>query len=122
MEEIEKFINDNSLDALSTPTGLHYVIEQEGNGEHPTIDDVVTVHYHGYLTNGDVFDSSVERNQPISFGLRQVIQGWQEGIPLFSKGGKGKLLIPSHLGYGSQSQGGIPANSVLIFDVELIDF
>lgn len=122
MEEIRKYIEDNNLDAKSTESGLHYVIEKEGNGEHPTLSDRVEVHYHGYFTDGKVFDSSVDRGESISFGLNQVIAGWQEGIPLFSKGGKGKLIIPSNLGYGSRDSGPIPGNSVLVFDVELINF
>ena len=84
--------------------------------------DKVTVHYHGTLLDGTVFDSSVERGEPISFSLGQVIPGWQEGIPYLKKGGKGKLIIPSHLAYGGRRAGKIPPFSVLVFEVELIDF
>jgi FKBP-type peptidyl-prolyl cis-trans isomerase len=80
------------------------------------------VHYHGYFTNGQVFDSSVDRGERSTFNLNQVIRGWQEGIPLFSRGGQGILLIPSRLAYGNNPRGGIPASSVLIFEVELFDF
>jgi FKBP-type peptidyl-prolyl cis-trans isomerase FkpA len=82
-------------------------------------ESTVTVAYKGYLTDGTVFDESDSNG--ITFSLRNVIQGWQEGIPLFKEGGSGMLLIPSALGYGSSSQGQIPANSVLIFEITLID-
>ena len=115
---IEDFINEHNLDADSTSSGLYYVIDEPGSAEHPTLSDVVTVTYVGFLLNGDVFDS--RPNQ--TFPLNQVIAGWQEGIPLFGKGGKGWLIIPSHLGYGDRVLSGIPANSVLVFDINLIDF
>ncbi len=120
---IEAFLTENQLTAQSTESGLHYVMEKEGKGEHPTINDKVTVHYHGTLLDGTIFDSSVRRGKPISFALGRVVPGWQEGIPLLKRGGKAKLIIPSHLAYGSRAAGGkIPANSVLVFDVELLDF
>lgn len=118
--EILDYIADNNLDAEETASGLFYVIDVVGNGDHPTILDEVSVIYTGYFTNNQVFDSS--GGNVVSFGLNQVIEGWQEGIPLFSKGGSGTLLIPSHLGYGSNPPSGIPANAVLLFDVELTDF
>ena len=88
-------------------------------GVFPDLSSVVTVAYTGKLTDGIIFDQS--SSVGISFPLTNVIQGWQEGIPLFSEGGTGKLLIPSALGYGSNAIGSIPANSVLIFDIELLD-
>jgi len=97
---------------------LYYVIEEPGSSEHPTINDQVTVNYIGFLLNGDVFDQDFN----ITFGLDQVIPGWQEGIPLFGKGGKGLLIIPSHLGYGDRTLTGIPANSVIVFEIHLLDF
>jgi FKBP-type peptidyl-prolyl cis-trans isomerase FkpA len=106
--------------AQSTASGLHYVIEEPGTGGHPTLDDEVTVNYKGYLLDGNVFDQT--SGTPITFGLRQVILGWQEGIPLFQKGGKGKLFIPSGLGYGANPPSGIPSRAVLAFDVDLVDF
>lgn len=115
---IEDFINEHNLDADSTSSGLYYVIDEPGSAEHPTLSDVVTVTYVGFLLNGDIFDS--RPNQ--TFPLNQVIAGWQEGIPLFGKGGKGLLIIPSHLGYGDRVISGIPANSVLVFDITLEDF
>ncbi len=122
IEEIEQYLEDNNLSAQRTADDLFYIIEEEGNGEFPDINNEVTVDYHGYFTDGRVFDSSVDRGTPATFPLSRVIRGWQEGIPLFSKGGKGVLLIPSHLAYGEQGTNGIPGNSVLIFDVDLIDF
>ena len=116
---ITQYIADNKLDAKATGTGLYYVITNAGIGSQPNINSNVTVKYKGYLSNGSVFDQSA--NNGISFSLASVIKGWQEGIPLFKKGGKGILLIPSELGYGNVSQGAIPENSVLIFDIELID-
>jgi len=122
IEEIEQYLEDNNLTALRTDNDLFYIIEEEGNGEFPTINNFVTVDYHGYFTNDNVFDSSVDRGTPAEFPLSGVIPGWQQGIPLFSKGGKGKLLIPSHLAYGEQGTRGIPGNTVILFDVHLIDF
>jgi FKBP-type peptidyl-prolyl cis-trans isomerase FkpA len=117
-ELIEQYISDNQLNAQSAPSGLHYVILKTGSGDHPTIYSTVTVSYKGYLLNGDVFDE----NLAFTSRLSSLIQGWQEGIPLIGKGGKIKLLVPSDLGYGSQQQGSIPANSVLVFDITLYDF
>ncbi len=116
---IKKYISDKGLNAKATGSGLYYVIDTEGTGDHPTINSTVTVVYRGTLTDGTEFDKS--STSGASFKLTSVIKGWQEGIPLFKKGGKGKLLIPSALGYGSQATGKIPASSVLIFDVELLD-
>ncbi len=116
---IQQYIIDNNLSAQSTGSGLYYVIDVPGTGENPTVSSNVTVAYTGSLTDGSIFDQS--NSNGITFPLSGVIQGWQEGIPLFKEGGSGILLIPSALGYGSQSVGSIPANSVLIFDVNLID-
>jgi len=123
-EIIEKYIAENNLDAQSTSSGLYYVIEETGSGGNPTTQNEVTVHYRGYLTDGFIFDSSYDRGEKAMFPLSRVIAGWQEGIPLFQKGGKGVLLIPSHLGYGNNPPFGsaIPSNAVLIFDIELFDF
>ncbi|NJL75797.1 MAG: peptidylprolyl isomerase [Saprospiraceae bacterium] len=120
LDIIAKFLKDNNLVAQSTASGLHYIIDTEGSGEFPTIQSNVTVNYKGYFVNGDIFDQTTTR--PATFPLNGVIAGWQEGIPLFKKGGKGRLIIPSYLGYGSNRQNGIPRNSVLVFDIELIDF
>jgi FKBP-type peptidyl-prolyl cis-trans isomerase FkpA len=117
-ERIEDFIAQNNLQAQSTSSGLYYVIDEPGSSEHPTLQDEITIAYTGSLLNGNIFDSS----SSATFPLNVLIPGWKEGIPLFGKGGKGLLIIPSHLGYGSQVLSGIPANSVLVFDIHLIDF
>ncbi len=108
----------------TTDSGLTVVIEKEGKGVKPTSGQTVSVHYAGYLTNGQKFDSSFDRNAPIEFpiGEGRVIQGWDEGIMLLSVGTRAKLIIPSELGYGSRGAGGvIPPNATLIFDVELLE-
>ena len=116
---ITQYISDNKLNATATGSGLYYVITSQGTGTQPNSGSNVTVKFKGYLTDGTVFDQTT--NIGSTFGLGSVIKGWQEGIPLFKKGGKGMLLVPSALGYGTQAQNNIPANSVLIFDVELLD-
>jgi len=118
-EIIKKYIADNNLNAIATGTGLYYIIDNQGLGDDCNSSSNVKVSYKGYFTSGNVFDqSSVDG---ISFNLQNVIQGWTEGIPYFKEGGQGKLLIPSKLGYGSQGNGSIPGNSVLIFEVKLIE-
>ena len=120
IEDIKQYIKDNGLTAQSTASNLHYIIDKEGDGIHPNGSDNVTVHYKGYFLDGKEFDSSYKRGEPATFPLNRVVQGWQEGIPLFSRGGGGKLFIPSNLGYGSTPPPGIPANAALIFDVEVL--
>ncbi len=117
-KEIVDYIAKNNLKATKTDSGLYYVINEAGTGVQPTTSSNVTVAYKGYFTNGNIFDKSDSAG--ISFGLNQVIKGWTEGIPYFKEGGNGVLLIPSHLGYGSDGSGPIPGGSVLIFDVKLI--
>ncbi len=117
-EEIIAYINTNNLEAQKSGSGLYYIIEELGSGKQPTTNSNVTVAYKGYFLDGKTFDKSDASG--ISFGLQQVIKGWTEGIPYFKEGGKGKLLIPSHLGYGSQGRPGIPGGAVLIFDIHLI--
>jgi FKBP-type peptidyl-prolyl cis-trans isomerase FkpA len=118
-EDIEKYIADNNLNAQSTSSGLYYVIDKQGTGPKPTINSAVSVGYKGYLVDGSVFDET-PKNQPATFKLSNVIKGWQEGIQLFNEGGTGLLLIPSSLGYGSNDRPGIPPNSVLIFEIDLV--
>jgi FKBP-type peptidyl-prolyl cis-trans isomerase len=113
---IQAYKESNGLTTSTTPSGLHYIIDVVGSGRNPTISDEVRVNYVGRLINGTQFDA----NNNITFQLTNVIQGWQEGIPLLRVGGKGRLIIPSSLGYGSTPQPNIPANSVLIFDVDLL--
>lgn len=103
---------------VTTSTGLTYLITTEGTGAKPTATSNVKVNYKGYLLDSSVFDQSTA---PVSFNLQQVIQGWKEGLTYFKKGGSGKLFVPSDYGYGSQAKPGIPANSVLIFDIDLLD-
>ena len=107
--------------ADSTASGLYYIIQKSGGTTHPTLNSVVTVNYKGYLVDGTVFDSSTAGN-PIEFPLYRLIYGWQEGLPLIGAGGKMTLFVPSALGYGATPTGKIPANSVLIFDLELVSF
>jgi len=117
-KEITDYIAKNKLEGVRTETGLYYIINEPGTGAQPTATSNVTVAYTGYYTNGKIFDQS--KADGISFGLDQVIKGWTEGIPYFKEGGKGSLLIPSHLGYGSSDTNGIPGGSVLVFDVKLL--
>ena len=112
--------NQGSQGVITTESGLQYEIVDEGDGPKPTIDDRVTVHYRGTLTDGTVFDSSYERGEPTTFPLNRVVRGWQEGIPLMPVGSKFRFTIPPDLGYGSRSMGAIPANATLIFEVELL--
>lgn len=106
----------------TTRSGLQYLmLEGVESGDKPGPRDTVKVHYHGTLIDGTVFDSSVQRGQPIEFGLHQVIKGWQEGLQLMKVGEKIRLFIPSELAYGKRSAGIITPGSVLIFDVELLD-
>ncbi len=116
---LQEYISANNLTATKTESGLYIVINDPGTGAPCTGFSDVTVAYAGYFTNGSVFDQSDA--QGITLNLANVIPGWHEGIPHFKEGGSGKLLIPSALGYGPNGTAGIPPNSVLIFDVELID-
>jgi peptidylprolyl isomerase len=113
--------NKNNEGVQETTSGLQYLQLQAGTGsERPSAKTNVSAHYHGTLIDGTVFDSSVERGQPLEFGLNQVIRGWTEGLQLMVVGEKMRLFIPSKLAYGNRPAGAIPGGSVLIFDVELI--
>ncbi|HEX6592188.1 MAG TPA: FKBP-type peptidyl-prolyl cis-trans isomerase [Moraxellaceae bacterium] len=105
----------------TTASGLQYEVLAQGKGAKPKTTDVVSVHYHGTLIDGSVFDSSVQRGEPASFQLDQVIPGWTEALQLMPVGSKYRLTLPPELAYGEQGAGPIPANSVLIFEVELLD-
>ena len=123
VEQAATFLQANKDEegVIETASGLQYKVLTTGDGDaHPTASSKVTVHYHGTLLDGTVFDSSVDRNQPISFGLNQVIKGWTEGLQLMVVGEKTRLFIPANLGYGNSAAGKIPAGSLLIFDVELL--
>lgn len=114
--------NQQQEGVKTTASGLQYQVLVPGTGDrHPTLRDSVTVHYHGKLLNGVVFDSSVERGTPIEFSLNQVIKGWTEGLQLMVIGEKTRLFIPSDLAYGNHGAGKIPPGSTLIFDVELLE-
>ena len=121
-EDGEKFLAENALKEgiITTESGLQYEVIKMGKGKKPSATDRVKVHYHGTLIDGTVFDSSVERGEPITFGLNQVIKGWTEGVQLMPIGSKFKFYIPQELGYGSQNAGSIPPYSTLIFEVELL--
>jgi FKBP-type peptidyl-prolyl cis-trans isomerase len=114
--------NGRKPEVLTTPSGLQYEVVSEGTGPKPQASDTVSVHYEGTLINGEVFDSSYARNEPTEFALEEVIPGWTEGIQLMSVGGTYRFFIPSGLAYGEQGYGNIiPANSTLIFKVELLE-
>lgn len=122
-EEGEKFLAENALkdSVVVTESGLQYKVIKMGKGKKPAATDKVKVHYHGTLINGTVFDSSVDRGEPITFALNQVIAGWTEGLQLMPVGSKFVFYIPQELGYGSRAAGSIPPYSTLIFEVELLD-
>lgn len=105
---------------VTTSSGLQYQVLKEGTGKQPTATSEVTVHYEGKLINGTVFDSSIARKEPFTFALNGVIPGWTEGLQLMKEGAKYRFVIPSELAYGAQEAGTIPANSTLVFEVELI--
>jgi FKBP-type peptidyl-prolyl cis-trans isomerase FklB len=119
----EDFLAENAKrpDVKTTASGLQYEVLTEGTGAQPTKDNQVEVHYTGKLIDGTVFDSSVERGVPATFGVTQVIAGWVEALQMMKEGAKWRLYIPSHIAYGPQGAGGIIGpNATLIFDVELL--
>ncbi|MFT4650182.1 MAG: peptidylprolyl isomerase [Polaribacter sp.] len=115
--------NQTAEGVKTTDSGLQYLMLQEGTGsKHPLASDRVKVHYEGTLLDGTVFDSSVKRGQPISFGLNRVIKGWTEGVQLMVIGEKTRFFIPASLAYGNNGAGSdIPGGATLIFEVELLD-
>lgn len=121
--ENEAWLADNAEKegVVTLPSGLQYEVLKAGKGAVPTADSRVKVHYHGTLIDGSVFDSSVERNQPAVFGVKQVISGWTEALQLMPVGSKWRLYIPQELAYGSADQGKIKPYSTLIFEVELLN-
>lgn len=122
--EFNNWVKENYPTAQSTPSGLWYIIEEQGTGAKAERQRSVSVHYTGMLSDGTFFDSSHEREQPLTFtlGIGKVIKGWDEGIALLNAGGKAKLIIPYTLAYGEQGRAPIiPPKATLIFDVELLD-
>lgn len=115
-------INKDKAGVVTLPSGLQYQVLKKGEGAKPTAADKVKCHYHGTLINGTVFDSSVQRGEPATFGVSQVIPGWVEALQLMEVGSKWRLFIPSGLAYGEHGAGeAIEPNSALVFDVELLD-
>ncbi len=113
---ISDFVEDNNLNTTVTQSGLNFIVTREGNGVTPNANSDVTVNFNGYFLNGDTFDSA----DNVTFNLQQVIRGWTEGMQLVSEGGAITLLIPSNLGFGPTGTSGIPPNTNLGFDIELL--
>lgn len=113
---LDQYIAANKISATADNRGFYYTIQAPGTGVKPTVSSNVTVNYTGKLTNGNTFDSG----KGVSFGLNQLITGWQYGIPLIAPGGSITLYLPPGLAYGSRATGDIPANSVLIFTIDLV--
>lgn len=122
LESGTKFLEANKAKpgVITTASGLQYQVITEGKGASPKATDTVKVHYLGTLIDGTKFDSSYDRGQPVEFPLNQVIPGWTEALQLMKVGGKNKLFIPANIAYGPQGRPGIPGNSTLIFEVELL--
>jgi len=123
-KEGQEFLETNAKrsEVVTLPSGLQYEVITAGSGNTPKASDTVKVHYHGTLINGTVFDSSVQRGEPATFGVTQVIKGWVEALQLMPVGSKWKLFIPSDLAYGAQGAGqAIGPHTALIFEVELLD-
>jgi len=113
---LKQFLDSKGINATADERGFYYVVKSPGSGAKPTVCSNVTVNYVGKLTNGTTFDSG----SGVSFGLNQLILGWQEGIPLVAPGGSITLYLPPSLAYGPQDQPGIPGNSILVFDIDLV--
>ena len=123
-ESGEKYLAENAKKegVVTLPSGLQYTVIKEGNGRKPKATDQVVCHYEGFLLDGTVFDSSVQRGEPATFGLQQVIAGWTEGLQLMQEGAKYRFFIPYRLAYGEGGAGNmIPPFATLIFDVELLE-
>ena len=123
-EEGEKYLAENAKKegVVTLPSGLQYLVIKEGNGKRPKATDKVKCHYEGMLVDGTLFDSSVQRGEPATFPLNQVIAGWTEGLQLMTEGSKYRFFIPYTLGYGERGAGAsIPPFAAFVFDVELIE-
>jgi len=122
-QQIEAYLEANALKGeQTTSSGLVYIIEEPGGEEKPKVQDEITIHYKGYITDGTVFDQT--NGSPRTFGLYQLIPAWQEAIPMIGRGGKVKILAPPSTAYGNRPPPGTPitSTSVLVFDIELVDF
>jgi FKBP-type peptidyl-prolyl cis-trans isomerase FklB len=121
-EKMTSFLLENKKnpEVVVLPSGLQYIVIEEGAGQSPLPQNKVKTHYKGTLLDGTVFDSSYEKGEPITFGITYVIKGWQEALVLMKPGAKWKLFVPPYLGYGDRETASIPANSLLIFEIELI--
>jgi FKBP-type peptidyl-prolyl cis-trans isomerase FkpA len=117
IQKIEDYLEQNNLTAESLESGLHYIIEEQGTGNYPTEDSTIIISYAGLFLNEDTFDAG----DSIEMVLGNTILGWRKGIPMFKEGGKGQLFIPSSMGYGIYGEGSIPGNTVLHFDIDLIE-
>jgi FKBP-type peptidyl-prolyl cis-trans isomerase FkpA len=117
-EVILAYLEDNNLVAEKHSSGLYYIMHSPGIGSHPNISSLITIDYVGYFTDGSVFDEG----QLTDYPLGGLIYGWQYGIPLMRLGGEATLIVPSRLGYGSYGSGSVPGNTVILFDVKLLDF
>ena len=120
-EIIVAYLEKNDILAERHSSGVYYVITEPGTGGSPQYTSKVEVKYRGYMTDGHIFDKT-DTDKSAAFYLYNLIKGWQISIPMLQKGGSGTFYIPSELGYGARAVGSIPANSVLIFDIELINF
>lgn len=118
VKQVEAYLSSNTITAVKHCSGLYYQVISEGTGSNPTSCSAISVTYKGTLTNGNVFENATT---PVVYGLATLIEGWRNGLPVIKKGGRIKLFVPPSLGYGASSQGSIPGNSVLIFDINLLD-
>ncbi len=115
---IQDYLEANNINATRHESGMYYLITDEGDGEHPTVNSTVEVFYEGYFTDGSIFDRTT--GAPASFPLSNLITGWKIGIPLVKESGSITLFLPSALGYGETGSGSVPPNTVIIFDIDLV--
>jgi FKBP-type peptidyl-prolyl cis-trans isomerase FkpA len=115
---IVDYLTENNIEAIRHESGMYYLINNAGAGLQPTVNSTVEVYYKGYFMDGNIFDQTTQG--PVTFALRNLIPGWQTGIPLLKEGGSGTFFLPSALGYGTTSSGSVPPNTVIIFDIDLI--
>ncbi len=119
---LDYIIKNELTEAQSTDSGIYYVIEESGEAGKPNVKSTITAHYEGSFLSGEIFDSSKDRGEPLQVELKELIEGWQQAVPMLGQGGKGKFIFPSHLAYGNKGTNSIPPREVLVFDIELIDY